>query len=109
MFKFMGGRGEGKRGEEYREEGGRRLCSPASPPDSGTSHGHVFDMCSDIPGIPERVLYPRASITVSLVGWFGDRSFSRRQRAPIDRIRIRHIEIEHGWHRRTFPLPPPEP
>src|SRR5258708_6079377 len=77
---------------------GEQTDSPSALSDS--LHLYIPDVRPDVPLIAEHIGDRADAVAIGLICGLVDRSCSRRQRAPIDRIYIRHVQIEHCRHRR---------
>src|SRR5580658_3621589 len=52
-------------------------------------HRYIFNMRSDVPGIPERVPHPGLAVAVGLAGWFLERCRPGRHSLPVNRVHVR--------------------
>src|SRR6202451_786712 len=85
-----------------------RFCRAVSPFEVGhlwiVPSTHVLDVRRDVPGVAEDVLHSTAAVAVGLVDRLSNLGRSGLQRTPVNRIAIRHVQIEHCRHGRILPL-----
>src|SRR5271165_2132932 len=82
--------------EQQSKEGG--IIPPPSASDKELLRFHVLHVSREIPSVPEWIRNRRVAVAIGLVCRFMKRLCPRRQRAAIQRVAIRHVEVEHCGH-----------